>query len=403
MNRAVEAVFLAILVYTPLALGGARLWAMTPVYVAVVVMLSLFFLARSASEGPSFRRTILAAPLALFVALAAVSCVYSCYRHATILALYHVGVYVAVYYIAVHAFGKRASMSRLVATIVAMGAVLSFIGLILYLGHRHYRFWLPGNTLSATYMNRDHFAGYLEMAIPLAAGFFCTGLPRAQKALVAFLIALMSVAFILAASRGAWVSLGSASLILVPFLSRRRLLKAVALLSIVCAIILCVALSRFDTSTAAARARTIVEGAGVDQTRLATWMGTIELIRDRPLLGSGLGTFLYAFPRFRPVGLSQHYLMDYAHNDYLQMAAELGLAGLGLALFMVAAVLWAGLSEFFRTGNPYKRGILLGATVGVMSMALHSFVDFNLHIPANAILFVTLAGIIMAMHRRKYE
>jgi len=86
------------------------------------------------------------------------------------------------------------------------------------------------------------------------------------------------------------------------------------------------------------------------------------------------------------------------------MAAELGIAGLLLILWVIAAAVWSGLREFGESRGPFKRSILLGAVIGVMSMALHSFVDFNLHIPANAVMFMTLMAIIMTMRgRRRYD
>lgn len=404
MNRAIELCLASILIYTPLALGGARLAAVTPVFVVALLMFSHFLYRWHTQEEPAaFRYTILAPSFAVILALAVYSCYASCCRHASLLELYRVLTYGIVFYVIVNGLGSRQEVSRIVWTVIGMGGVLSFVGLVLYLGHAFYGFWLPGESVSATYMNRDHFAGYLEMAIPLAAGFLATDISRAKKMLVAFLIVLMGVAFVMAASRGAWVSLVFASGILLPFVTRRKLLKTVILAAIIIGIALYYALSHFDLGFASARARTIIEGAGVDEPRILMWMGAIDLIGMRPFLGWGLGTFVYAFPQCRPYGLYQYWLIDYAHNDYLQTAAEIGLAGLAAFLWVIVAAVGVGIGQFLRTGSPFKRGVSLGATVGVMSMSLHSFVDFNLHIPANAILFVTLIGIIMTMHRRRYD
>lgn len=295
-------------------------------------------------------------------------------------------------------------MLRLISFIVGIGAVLSLLGLILYLGHPYYRYWLPGDTLSATYINRDHFAGYLEMVIPLAIGLLYADIGKEKKALVGFCVVVMVVAFVLAASRGAWASLVVSGLLILPFVLRKKLLKRVLLGLILCSAAIYFALSHFDLSVAAGRARTIIEGAGVDEARIQFWMGTVDLIKAHPWIGSGIGNFVYVFPQFRPFGIYQGWLVDYAHNDYLHMAAELGLLGLLLIIWIIFAAVWSGLREFSGSQGAFKRSILLGATIGVMSMALHSFVDFNLHIPANAIMFVTLIAIIMTMRlRRRYD
>jgi O-antigen ligase len=295
-------------------------------------------------------------------------------------------------------------MLRLVSIIVGIGAVLSLVGLILYLGHAYYRYWLPGDTLSATYMNRDHFAGYLEMVLPLAVGLLYADIGKEKKALVGFCVVVMAVAFVLAASRGAWASLMVSGLLVLPFVHRKKLLKRVLLGLILCGAAIYYALSHFDLSVAAGRARTIIEGVGIDEMRIQMWMGAIDLIKARPLTGWGIGTFIYVFPQFRPIGIYQGWTIDYAHNDYLHMAAELGLPVLILIALVIVVSAWSGLKEFSNSQGPFKRSILLGATIGVISMAFHSFVDFNLHIPANAIIFITLIAIIMTMcGRRRYD
>jgi len=193
---------------------------------------------------------------------------------------------------------------------------------------------------------------------------------------------------------------------LMPFLFKKKILKRMLLVVIVCGVIVFFALSHFDLTMVAGRAKTIIEGVGIDDIRMQIWLGALELIRANPLAGTGIGTFVYVYPQatIRPSGLYSYSLIDYAHNDYLQMMVELGFVGLFLMLWLIAGAIWFGLREFWTSEGPFKRSIVLGATVGIMSMALHSFVDFNLRIPANAILFVTLVAIIMTMRgRRRYD
>jgi O-antigen ligase len=400
----IQSCLIFILIFTPLAFGAKRLWAITPVYLATLTALVALCLRINSEGAASFRWTALGAPILLFLAIAITSSFISAYPHGSVMALYRVITYIAIFYLVVNGIDTKERMARLVGVIVGMGALLSLIGIVLYLGHSYYRYWLPGSTLSATFINRDHFAGYLEMVIPLAAAFLFTDMEKEKKVLVGFFLVMMIIAFVLAASRGAWVSLVMSSCVLVPFLFRKRLLKRMLLAMIICGAVTYFALSHFDLSVASARAKTIIEGAGIDELRIQMWTGSIELIKARPLLGWGIGSFIYVFPQFQPIAISQRYIIDYAHNDYLHMAAEIGLAGLFFMLWIMVGALWFGLKEFWQSGGTFKRSILLGASIGVMSMSLHSFVDFNLHIPANAILFVTLIGIIMAMRgRRRYE
>jgi len=404
-DRIIQSCLIAILIFAPLALGAKRLWAITPVYLVTLAASCALFLRLNAQGAPAgFRWTPLGLPLFLFLALAAASCFTSAYPHDSVMALYRVITYTAIFLLIVNSMDSRERMARLVSVIVGMGAFLSLLGLVLYLGHAYYRYWLPGDTLSATYINRDHFAGYLEMVLPLSITFLYTDIEKEKKVLVGFCVVVMAVAFVLAASRGAWTSLLASGLLILPFIYRKKLLKRILLGLILCGMAIYLALSQFDLSVAAARARTIIEGVGIDDLRIQIWIGSMDLIKAYPWIGSGIGTFIHVFPQFRPIGIAQHWIIDYAHNDYLQTAAELGLIGLLLILWVIAVAVWSGLREFSNSQGPFKRSILLGAAIGVMSMAFHSFVDFNLHIPANAIMFMTLMAIIMTMcGRRRYE
>ena len=111
------------------------------------------------------------------------------------------------------------------------------------------------------------------------------------------------------------------------------------------------------------------------------------------MLGTGPGTFAYAFTQYQPAGLDKHYTT--AHNDYLHFISEVGLPLVAIIAWMVAALHYKGRKKL---KNPSRlvRGITLGALAGITAILVHSFGDFNLHIPANAILFVVLAAIVAA-------
>ena len=128
--------------------------------------------------------------------------------------------------------------------------------------------------------------------------------------------------------------------------------------------------------------------------RIHAWRGVLKMIEANPVTGTGLGTFASAYPLFKIYGETS--IWDQAHNDYLQVAAESGL--IGLALFSRGLLsLWRRgirprLSEGWRLQSP----VALGAVVGLVVLLFHSLVDFNLQIPSNGLLFVLLAGLVLA-------
>ena len=128
--------------------------------------------------------------------------------------------------------------------------------------------------------------------------------------------------------------------------------------------------------------------------RLSVWKDSIGIVRDYPVLGTGLGTFKNAYMRYQ-TSMSR-VLFDHAHNDYVELFTDTGSAG-----FLLGA--GAGL-VFFR--NVFRRwrqkrsmfGKCIGAggLASLVAIAIHSFVDFNLHIPANAMLFAVISAITYA-------
>lgn len=123
------------------------------------------------------------------------------------------------------------------------------------------------------------------------------------------------------------------------------------------------------------------------ESRMQIWQGALGMIRERPLTGVGIGNFDYGFYRYRPKGFNMRAV--FAHNEYLHMAAEMGVLAPLIMLWLFIAAIRTGFSkEYFSR----KR---LGCAIGIMSLALHGFVDFNFHIPANMLLFTVCFAYLM--------
>ena len=115
-------------------------------------------------------------------------------------------------------------------------------------------------------------------------------------------------------------------------------------------------------------------------------------MKDNPYFGVGIGNYVWAFTRYRPEPL-YNLRVHYAHNDYLHVAAELGVLGPIIMIWMIFTILLRG---FTNAGSP----LVLGLTTGALSLTLHGLVDFNFHIPANALLFIVFAGMIFSITGR---
>lgn len=143
------------------------------------------------------------------------------------------------------------------------------------------------------------------------------------------------------------------------------------------------------------RVRTVTEKGKETSfnSRLVIWGGVAEMIEAHPLHGTGPGTFSTIFTQYQPPGFMSRYFM--AHNDYLQFTSEVGILLIPIIVWMIIALYRKG---FKKLKNPSRlvRGATLGAMTGVTAILIHSMVDFNLHIPANALLFTVLAAIVVA-------
>lgn len=129
----------------------------------------------------------------------------------------------------------------------------------------------------------------------------------------------------------------------------------------------------------------------MDTGRPVVYTATLALWRDFPFLGVGLGNFREVFPRYQPPAAGQVFY-DYTHNDSLQLLAETGLIGFLLLVWGVFAVLRRAARSWPRVTGEHRLW-LAGIFAGIVALLLHSLVDFPLHIPSNALLFVTLLAL----------
>jgi O-antigen ligase len=131
------------------------------------------------------------------------------------------------------------------------------------------------------------------------------------------------------------------------------------------------------------------------------WANTIGIFSEFPIFGAGLGTFKSVYPEYEEHGILMR--IKHAHNDFLEYLAELGVVGflllLGGILFVFATsfLIWR-LRRF-----PLAKGLALGGIIAVINILVHSLVDFNLHIPANMVLFSVVLSLttVTAFYKRK--
>jgi O-antigen ligase len=391
----------ALLIFTPLARGSVQGWAITIIHLITLSAVTLFLLDRCVKLEWKWVKTALNKPiLALFV-LCSISAVFSIHRSSSLWAMTLLINYLAVFYLVIFTINSKLRLIRFVYLIVFVGAFLSVFGIFKRFGYNPFPWWnyedlkYSVDFLSATYGNHNHLAGYLEMTIPLVLGLFFIDFRGGKLLLMIYLSFIMVTALILSLSRGGWIGFlfgmcfFSYGLVKNYYFKKKRLflslLGALLLLSTV----------MLSSTPVVERAINILEKeeeAGFYARTLA-WKGVIQMIANKPLLGAGPGTFSAAFTRYQPAGLSRHFTK--AHNDYLHFTAEVGVLLIPIIIWMLIAFFRVG---FYKLRSPSRliRGVTLGAMSGVTAILFHSLIDFNLHIPANALIFAVLSALVVA-------
>jgi O-antigen ligase len=267
-----------------------------------------------------------------------------------------------------------------------------------------------------TFVNRNHLAGYLEMTLAIGIGAMIATLRSSSgtrtwrqrfrdwlawtispKILLRAMLVVMVIALVMTRSRMGNAAFFSSTLIagvLGLLLSRHATRQTVILLVSLIVIDIFVVGAWFGVEKVVQRIentamyKTGVPGEESLEQRVEPGLHSLDVLRAYPWLGSGGGTFYITFPEHRQKDIISFF--DYAHNDYAQLASETGLVGIGLLGLIVLATFFVALKTQHERADPLARGVAFGVSMGIISLMIHSWVDFNLQIPANALTFVVL-------------
>jgi O-antigen ligase len=288
---------------------------------------------------------------------------------------------------------------RVGIAVLVFGFLFSFLSILQFL-------WNPGRILWVSqdlgspfgpYVDRDHYAGLMEMVIPVSASYV---LSRPKRDLLHgalwFAVLVPVVSLLLTGSRGGFVSVLAEMAIMGWVmiwrnpLPGRRIRVAATGLGLVAAAALFFWLVPTFVLTKLGTIKNYVPEAS-EGSRPNLWRNSLGIFRGHPLVGAGMGSFVTAYPPYQTT--ASDLVTEHAHNDYVEALTETGL--LGGVLILAALVLF--IHRTFRNlvvqSENEPGWIQLGATIACCGLLIHSFVDFNLHIPANAVWFAFCAGL----------
>ncbi len=425
--KAIEASIIAVVILVPIAFYPRCIAVFSPAKDAVstvIILLALMFWGlKMISRGEiKFSSTPLTFPTLSFIAICVLSLIWSNSFFVSLkeLPLFLVGP--LLYFIITNSINDERQINRILDILLLVGGLFGIYGILQYNGidlsfwarnvGRHKVFGLFGNV--------NYFAEYLIVPLPIAVSLFFASRNKFKKILLLIAILAMGTSLIATVTRGSYLGFG-VSLIFMSFLfltSRSKnfinnykkifIIILVAVITITFLYVVPTPLNKSGTVISMIKERVsialLINEFSFGR-RIAIWKFTGMMIKDHPLLGSGIGTYKYNTLRYQAEFFAQgenrslypHGFADKAHNEYLQLWAELGIIGLGIFIWLIISYFRFGLKILRKIKDEYRQGILIGLMGAIMAVLVDGIFGFPLHLPATIVLFWLALGLTVAV------
>ena len=292
--------------------------------------------------------------------------------------------------------------------LIIFGSLMSFYGILQQLADENLVGLLREIEYAkpfATFVNRHHYAAFLEMPIAIALGMLFTGSTKPDNRILLILgVVLMGLGIVFTTSRGALISLVAilAFLSILTYVMFRRSdvsekkaaknnVFVLVAANVALVLFLLVSVAWIGGSGLALRATGLAGPQDTSNGRIEFWKNTLRIARDNPIIGSGLDSYGVAYTQYD--NWNGTIRVDHAHNDYLQMLSDGGLVGFLLIVGFIVLLLRIGLRTINEAEHPMRRGIAAGALAGCVGILIHSFFDFPLRTNANMFMFLTCVAL----------
>ena len=407
-------------VFTALAFGAVEPWSMFLFEIIVLALIALWAARAVLNKRLKVRLPDAALPVAALVLFGLIQSVaipdntgrwmsLSMDAGATRMTVIALVFMLASFVLISNTFTTRKRMSVLSGFLVIYGLAMAIFALVQHFTWDGRFYWLRPTLATSPFgpfANHNHFAGYMELLIPLPVALVIAREGRGEiRLLYLFAAAMMGVAAVASLSRGGMISI-AAGMMFIALLSVRlrrekqlsrvtmffsQAVVVIAIMSVIAAGIFWIGADQVIKRVTQGQAADSATGR---ETFLSSrgwiWRDTFSMIRANPILGVGLGAYETAFPIYSESDGSLR--VPQAHNEYLQIAADAGIVGVLIALWFIVAI-FRTVSRGVRSRDPLLAGLALGSGGGIFAMLVHSMFDYNLQIPSNALLFLLLVAV----------
>jgi len=450
-------IFLFLLIFAPLAFGAEELWSRTIMEVLCFTA-TLFYFCKPQNRGTLYRvpgfiplmlllcfMILQIIPLPIFLIRLLSPATYNLYEGTigivempawitlsvnpwrTLEEFFRISAYISFYVLTIQLLTDSKRLRKTVFVVLGLCSVVALQAILQkYLNNgRIYWFWAapPHSSFTGPFVYHNHFAGYVEMLVPVAIALFFRYRPYVNYGetwrqrfadslaslqfnihlLLGFAVALMGVSIFISMSRGGIISFGLSCFILLVVLSRRAKKNTSIQLVLVLIAIIFLAVGWFGWDVIDQRFGVMFDQQGkFKDLRPRIWQESISIIKDFPVTGSGWGTFGDIFPTYKTF-MSENF--DYhAHNDYIETFSTGGIFSLVLIGWFFASTFRQIGKTLARRHDTYAIYLTWGSLAGILAISFHSVLDFILQNGANGLYFFFLLALaVSASHTRSHS
>jgi len=375
------------------------------------IILFAAYLAKMVNTGKySLQKTKLDLPIILFTLLLILSLLISETKIVSLQDFIIFFSYILIFFLITNNLNRKIDFNSFIHLFFIISLLVSIYTIIQYYGFDPYLSDL--HSLTSTIGQKNWISNYLAMIFPVVFSYFLLEQTKKNRIIYFFLLFILYTTLMICQSRGIWISI-SLTLILAIYIiikfkfyeifKRNKKCLFCLLVTFLAITIIYSTDNPLNKSTITVPQRALSTFDEQDpsiNTRLLIWKTTLEMIKDRPIFGSGIGTFKMNYLIYQAEFLKNNpYYIKYSvkarevHNEYLQMWVEIGIIGLGIFIGIILMFYSSIINYLKKNNNDKEKIIVFGLVLGITCFLIHCLFTFPLHVPALGVTFFALLGL----------
>jgi O-antigen ligase/Flp pilus assembly protein TadD len=396
-------------VYNPWFISTMKI---TFIQVLVIIGVSLYLLI-----GGKYKlvKSGLNYPIIAFIIACTISLLSSIDIYIRVYSLFSIILLAGLYVLVSDVIKEREQIRKIMISLIFVSGFISIYGIAQYLGIDLLNLKVIGSGyISGPFENRNVLASFLVFTMPVSAGFLFEEVSKKLKIMIGLMAIITLIALIYTRTRGAWVGfIGAMTFFAGAKLMAERGMKKIfkslfskKSLIIISLMIICLGLLiRYDYRKSGSFTKKFLSIVDLKDPatrhRFVMWRTGIDIIKEHPLLGTGMGTFKKIHPKYQSRYLrTKKYgrfegLSRFVHNDYLEITANTGILGLGTFLWLIVTLYWTGLKRVKQVSeSKYSPNLLIIVLSSLTAVLIHSFFHYSFYLPTTGMLFWLWLGLL---------